>query len=358
MRKIKKVFADSYLLGKLPEGCKYCVKGAKLVLFVTGKCPLNCWYCTISKARWQKDIVLANERRVKKIKDVLEEARLQKALGAGVTGGEPFVVYRRTKNYIEMLKQNFGEKFHIHLYTSGHKVSFAKLKGLWKAGLDEIRFHITAANAWETLKKALKLDWDVGIEIPSIPGQEKTLKDVIARAEELGVKFVNLNELEISERSEATMKKLGFKLKKDAPTAIQGSEETALKAMKFAQRETKRIAVHYCSAATKNVYQLQKRWVRRAKSIRKPWQLVDSTGFLVYGVIQHPHPEEFVETLAKEFKVPKKLLEIEGKEVKTSLEVADFVASNFPELDVFVVKQLPIVNGWEVERWPLKLVKE
>ena len=64
--KVKKVFANSLLLGELPEGCKLCVKGAKLVLFVTGLCNKRCWYCTISKARWQKDVILADELEVKK----------------------------------------------------------------------------------------------------------------------------------------------------------------------------------------------------------------------------------------------------------------------------------------------------
>ena len=290
MRDFRRIFANSYLLGDLPKGCKYCVKGAKLVLFLTGRCPLNCWYCTISKARWQKDIVLANERVVKKTSDVVEEAKLQKAMGAGLTGGEPFAVFRRTLNYVKLLKKIFGKKFHLHLYTSGFKVSFTMLKSLQKAGLDEIRFHVTASNSWDVVEEALKLDWDVGIEIPVIPEQEELIKDIVVRADEIGVKFINLNELEVSERNEKILLEKGYVLKENAPTAVEGSEKTALRILKFARKNTKRIFVHYCSAATKNVYQLQNRWKRRARSIKEAYEVIDENGFLVKGVIYSDEP--------------------------------------------------------------------
>ena len=68
---------NSYLVGELPEGCKKCVLGTKMVLYVTGLCPRNCFYCPLSEKR-QGDNIFANERSVNnidEIKKALKEAR-------------------------------------------------------------------------------------------------------------------------------------------------------------------------------------------------------------------------------------------------------------------------------------------
>ena len=62
--KIEKTKFYSKKIGSLARGCKQCVKGEKLVLFITGVCPRNCWYCSISEKKKNKDVIFANERPI------------------------------------------------------------------------------------------------------------------------------------------------------------------------------------------------------------------------------------------------------------------------------------------------------
>ena len=125
----------SYNTKKLPKGCQYCVKGEKLVLFVTGICPRKCYFCPISDDKYGKDVVYANELRIEekrenineninrnmndiKMDNIIQEAKNMKAKGMGITGGDPLARIERTIECIRLLKKTFGKKFHIHLYTS------------------------------------------------------------------------------------------------------------------------------------------------------------------------------------------------------------------------------------------------
>jgi len=60
--------------GALPVGCRQCTDGSKMVLFVTGICSFHCFYCPVSDEKMYKDVVFADEKRVTRDEDVLEEA--------------------------------------------------------------------------------------------------------------------------------------------------------------------------------------------------------------------------------------------------------------------------------------------
>ena len=69
---LKYTDANSSYTGKLAKGCRLCIKGKKSVLFVTGLCNINCYYCPVSNEKKNKDISYINERKIEKKEDILE----------------------------------------------------------------------------------------------------------------------------------------------------------------------------------------------------------------------------------------------------------------------------------------------
>lgn len=282
----------SWCTGKLAKGCELCVQGRKLVLFVTGLCGQRCFYCPVSEHKFGADVVYANEWQVTDHDDpaeLIEEARLTEARGAGITGGDPLVKVDRCCAYIRLLKQKFGREFHIHLYTPLKLVTQECLRKLADAGLDEIRFHpnLDDDSLWHRLEWAKAYDWDVGVEIPAIPGYEdRTRKLIDVLAGKVG--FLNLNELELSDTQARHYKLdvLGYKPKDDLSYGVKGSKEMALKMLAYAR--SKGLPAHFCTAKLKDAVQMKNRLKRRAKHARLPFDIALEEGTLLRGCLYTP----------------------------------------------------------------------
>ncbi|MCD6522384.1 MAG: radical SAM protein [Candidatus Diapherotrites archaeon] len=320
-----------------PKGCILCHRGAKLVLFVTGRCTEKCWYCPISLERAGKDVVYANERPVRNDRDIIKEAKEMNALGAGITGGEPLLVVDRVCRYIELLKSTFGKRFHIHLYTYGKLATEENVEKLEQAGLDEIRFHVFEHFEW--LEPALKTNMDVGIEIPVIPGDWKRLKRVVDFCAEKDI-FLNLNELEFSDSNWKRMKRHGMK-HDEYTNAVTGSKKLALKVLRYAEKRG--VKAHFCSVFVKHGVQLTRRLKRRANVIKKPWEKVNRYGLIVKGVIDG-HKE-----IAKKEGL---YYNRKKKRIETDVETARKIAKKY-SVKAWKVLEWPVYEPWDFEKSPI-----
>lgn len=286
MEKImKKTKFYSWLVGKMPKGCQYCVHGRKEVIFVTGLCERKCYFCPISDEKKNKDVIFANERPVEDLKDIIEEAKDCASKGAGITGGDPLVTLDRTIKIIQMLKKEFQE-FHIHLYTSLDLVSEKVLRKLEKAGLDEIRYHprFDDEKLWHKIK--FETSMDKGVEIPVVPGKEKEIVKLINFIDK-NVNFLNLNELEMSDNSSNKLYEMGFRVKDDMSYGIEGSEKLAKKLLRYCEKNTS-LNVHYCPVKLKDAVQMDKRLKLRAKNVAKKYDKVTKDGTLERGAVYLP----------------------------------------------------------------------
>jgi hypothetical protein len=279
--KIRKTNFRSYTNDWICKGCQFCVKGRKLVLFITGICPRNCFYCPISDIKKNHDVIYANERPITKVSEAIEESILCESKGAGITGGDPLARLERTIKYIKTLKKKFGKDFHIHLYTSLDLVNENNLKRLFNAGLDEIRFHLDIDNdkLWPRLKLAKHFKWNVGVEIPVIPERKKQLIKLIKFIEPY-VDFLNLNELEMSDCKSNKLLEMGFKARDNNTYAVKGSEELALKLLKISK-----VPTHFCTVDLKDNVQLANRIKLRAKNVATKFDIITKDGSLVRNVI-------------------------------------------------------------------------
>jgi len=352
--KMEKTRYYSWKSGSLPKGCQLCVKGQKLVLFVTGLCPRNCFYCPISEKKYKKDVVYADEWPVKNKSEIIKEAELIGAKGAGFTGGDPLARIERTIKYIKMLKKRFGKKFHIHLYTSLDLVDDEKIKKLYAAGLDEIRIHpdIYSDKLWHKMDLITNYDWDIGVEIPSIPSSKKETEKIIEYFKDK-IDFLNINELEIADNK--AQKMLGtFVPKNRISYGVKGSEELAKYLLKKYENKIKRI--HYCTTKLKDKVQLGTRIKRRAKNVKKPYDYVTSEGLLVRGAIYSNDFQKLRKTkncFERKYKIPKRLFEIDKrkKRLLTTVNVVEELKEEIKEKDLkpAVVIEYPTWDQLPVE---------
>lgn len=294
---MKRIEAGSYY-SYLPEGCKLCRRGAKLVLFITGICGNSCFYCPISKERAGKDVVFANEREVKSIDDFLAEVELMSAEGVAITGGEPLLKLERV---VEFAKLSTRLGLHVHLYTSIP----AKEEVLRKLEVDEIRFHPPELKApelyEEPIRIAKKLGIDAGFEIPAIRFEPKIVE--IANRNDA---FLNLNQLEASETNWEKLKERGFEIQDyyvELPEVVKSFEGVK----KF----------HYCSAKFKDSAQFRRRLIRMAMN-HPDFYLVTRDGTLLCCRIEGNL--ESAKKVLNEFRFEFVVL---GNCMETSIEVAE-----------------------------------
>src|SRR5947199_1923649 len=339
--------------GRLSVGCRQCTDGSKMVLFVTGICSFHCFYCPVSDEKMYKDVVFADEKRVLRDEDVLEEARAIRATGAGITGGDPLDAVERTCRYFRLLKDEFGPGFHTHLYTMSTDPD--KIRALADAGLDEIRFHVppglwsrAAASAFVPASRlARSLGLTVGIEVPLIPEREADLVALLELAGAEGLAFVNLNEMEFSEANFPRMKVHGYEMKHELSYGVKGADPVALRILGQRWKTT----VHYCTSGYKDGWQLRSRIKRRAENVARPWDVITEDGTLLKGIVEGPDLEPLMRDIARTYHVPTDLMGVDGP--RKRLEIAPWILEEIaPKLrrPAFLVEEYPTADGLEVER--------
>ena len=263
--------------GRVAQGCELCLLGAKSVIFITGLCPLSCPYCPVSAERFGRDVIYVNDVPVQRIEDIPQIVAEHTSDGAAITGGDPSVVPERVKAVADILKREFGDGFHIHMYTHILNLNSRRTGIIAVSRVDEVRIHVTSreqAKGREKYVKALAASGKaVGVEVPALPGFERQIAEAINHLAPY-ISFVNINELDVSEANRHRLKALGYKAE---GLNVPGSLEAA---RKIAELVT--VPVHICTGRTKDVVQVGTRLFRHAMSTARPNEYVQDDGTIVY----------------------------------------------------------------------------
>jgi len=327
------------------EGCIQCQMGSKLVLFITGHCHWMCDYCPLSENRREIDWMFANERRVE-IGDwdsVIEEARAMNATGAGITGGDPVMARERVLEACKILKNEFGDDFHLHMYTSiPFKAEWAK--DFAEAGLDEIRFHfldLESEKYTETMDACVESGMLTGVEIPCEPDKENELMELLETMRNMPVQFLNLNELEITVGNHNNMELRGFNLSDEITAGAAGSEELATRMRDRVMaasigapdpeegtvREPYPYHLKFCTATYKDSGQLRRRFIRRGEHTISPHEILTEDGTLLFGAVDCSleDSEDWIEEIHSETGLPKRfmLYDSDNERIELPLSMAE-----------------------------------
>ena len=327
------------------EGCIQCQMGSKLVLFITGHCQWMCDYCPLSENRREIDWMFANERRVD-IGDwdaVIEEARAMNATGAGITGGDPVMARERVLEACKILKNEFGDDFHLHMYTS------IPFKAEWandfaEAGLDEIRFHfldLESEKYTETMAACIESGMLTGVEIPCEPDKENELMQLLETMRDMPVQFLNLNELEITVGNHDNMELRGFNLSDEITAGAAGSGELATRMRDRVMaasigaadpedgtvREPYPYHLKFCTATYKDSGQLRRRFIRRGEHTISPHEILTEDGTLLFGAVDCSleDSEEWIEEIHTETGLPRRfmLYDSDNERIELPLSMAE-----------------------------------
>ncbi len=329
----------------ISEGCEQCSVGGKMVLFVYGYCDQrDCFYCPLGENRKNVTDVYANERLVESDEDVLEEAHTMDALGTSITGGEPQEALDRTCHYLSLLKDEFGDDHHTHLYT-GITGGRENMRRLAEAGLDEIRFHPPLelwgelhGTEWEDI---LYVAREEGItpsfEIPGIRPEEEFLTFL----DEGAAEFCNVNEFEMSQGNFRRMQEAGYDLREGHMSAVESDREAILDVMGDHPK------VYFCTSVFKDAAQHRNRLKRMARTVRRPFDEVTDDGTIVYGKTWAD------ENRLRELGVPEEFYAVKSTHVELAWWLLEEMIDDGDVPDGEIVEQYPTVDRTVVERTPL-----
>lgn len=364
----------SMVVGPLSEACRMCGRGSKMVLFVTGVCSANCYYCPVSIEKRGKDVIFADEAKLIGEEDtstLTMEANSIEAEGTGITGGDPLEQLDRTLHYIRTLKEQFGSAHNIHLYThlSPDRDTCKKLA---EAGLDELRMH-PPESMWHDMDGSpygdsvafiKEMGMKAALEVPAIPGYKEELKGLIKWADSVGFDYLNLNEFEFSDPNWEDLKKRGYKPVSDISFAVEGSAQMAREIIHyFAKKGLKNLGLHFCTVSFKDRIQLGNRIKRRAMHTSESYDVITEEGTLLRGIIEVNGEDAKLKglynRLREEFDVPTEFMSLAPSKgcIYIVPWILEDIAEDINEANVksFIVERYPTEDKLEVEKIPLPM---
>lgn len=267
--------ADSRFLSR---GCRLCGEGSWSCLFINGSCNASCFYCPS-----RQDSVLkpsTNTLEFDSAERYADYVNFFGFKGVSFSGGEPFLTFDMTLNYLKEIRRKCSQSIYVWLYTNGALVKEEQLKMLKNEGLNEIRFDIGAFGySLEKAEMAARHIETVTVEIPLVPDHFEMVRDLAVPMKNAGIKHLNLHQLRATPYNVNKMIDRDYKFVHGTKVTVFESEIKALKVMLHSLKNGG-VPVNYCSFLFKSGFQSSAARIRYAKLSVQDSELITQNGYI------------------------------------------------------------------------------
>jgi len=171
------------------------------------------------------------------------------------------------------------------LYTNGDLITKQKLIKLKKAGLDEIRFNLSARGYdFRPILLAKQIFKNVTVETPAVPEEKSKIIAALNTMNKIKVSYLNLHELTRNENNNKAFNARRYTYK-DLSSLVRyhrdivlGSETTALTALKYSCDKKITVNFNYCSNIYKQRFQTRGKNTKLAPFAKEPYESITPIG--------------------------------------------------------------------------------
>jgi pyruvate formate-lyase activating enzyme-like uncharacterized protein len=266
-------------IGPLSPGCRICGEGGWSCLFVNGKCNCRCFFCPSP----QDEIGVPTTNRVPFAKpaDYADYVESFGFSGISISGGEPLLTPAVTLRFLQAVDQSANRPLHLWMYTNGTLLTMDLVKKLRDAGLDEIRFDLSAGGYDLTaLRLAVGLIPVVTVEIPAIPEDLTRLTQLLPKMRAVGVDHLNLHQLRVTPFNRDRLAKRHYTYLHAEKVTVLESELAALALMQHVVDQGIDLPVHYCAFVFQHRFQRAAVRCKSARLMVKPFESITKNGYI------------------------------------------------------------------------------
>jgi pyruvate formate-lyase activating enzyme-like uncharacterized protein len=267
--------------GKLSPGCQICVDGHWGCCFIGFSCTRVCFFCPNQNSDRKERPPILHGLSIQSPKEHVETIERLGIKGTAFSGGEPLLYLDRVLNHTRLIRQVFGNDIYIWLYSNGDLATEDRLRSLKEAGVNEIRFDLSARNYdLSPLILARKIMPTVSVEIPAIPEDEKIVLSLLPDLMTIGIDHLNLHQLYANEINFANLLKRDYHFIHDIPSPVYESEISALRILKHVLDKDLKISTNYCSRIYKYHFQRKGMYKQSLHSFPKLEPTVSPLGYI------------------------------------------------------------------------------
>lgn len=270
--------------GPLSPGCLTCAAGTWSCLFVNRVCNAPCFYCPIDKRIKGDEPPNAAGLVFENPTAYVEYLERFGYTGVGISGGEPLLALSKVLDFVRAIRARFGKDIYVWMYSNGILANAARLDALAEAGIDEIRFDLSANDYHlAAVELAAGRIPCVTVEIPMIPEDEDRLIALLPELERLGVAHLNLHPLTANDVSYDRFVGRPYTFLHQPAFAVLESELAALRVLHHAASHHPGLPLQICTRPYKKQVQGSGRRLRALQAVGSNWLGTDSpteTGYL------------------------------------------------------------------------------